>query len=247
MDSGLNRNAGIFVKNFYYPVLRKKASDRELLWAGRVVTLLFGALVILAALKFAELEELEIFDLVLQFGALVGVPYSIPLVMGMFVKRVPPWAALTTVLIGFGVSYAVKYVIDPDLFRQVMSLDGAMSENELDSFYFYTASVLGNVLIAGGWFLATTRFYNVSSEKSQQRDSAFFERMNTPLNAPVDSADHDKLDSLQHALLGKLCLVYGSFIMLMALIPNTLEGRLCFLFCGGVVAVIGWCLRTANK
>ena len=43
MDSGLNRNAGIFVKNFYYPLLRKKASDRELLWAGRVVTLLFGA------------------------------------------------------------------------------------------------------------------------------------------------------------------------------------------------------------
>jgi len=31
--------------------------------------------------------------------------------------------------------------------------------------------------------------------------------------------------------------------MLMALIPNPLEGRLCFLFCGGVVAVTGACLR----
>ncbi|MCC5021829.1 MAG: hypothetical protein J6386_03070 [Candidatus Synoicihabitans palmerolidicus] len=30
MDSGLNRNAGIFVKNFYQPVLRPAAADREL-------------------------------------------------------------------------------------------------------------------------------------------------------------------------------------------------------------------------
>jgi Na+/proline symporter len=30
MDSGLNRNAGIFVKNFYFPVLRKHANDLDI-------------------------------------------------------------------------------------------------------------------------------------------------------------------------------------------------------------------------
>lgn len=246
MDSGLNRNAGIFVKNFYYPVLRKEASDGELLWAGRVVTLLFGVLVILAALKFVSLKELPIFDLMLQFGALVGLPYSIPLVLGMFVKRVPPWAAWSTVLIGFGVSFLVKNVIDPDHFRQLLAMDGEMTGNE-ESFYFYTASVLGNVLIAGGWYLFTTRFYDRSSQESQQRDAAFFERMETPLVTTDNSGNGEDLDFQQHALLGKLCLVYGSCIMLMALIPNPIEGRLCFLFCGGVVAATGWCLRAARK
>jgi Na+/proline symporter len=246
MDSGLNRNAGIFVKNFYYPVLRKRASDGELLWAGRVVTLLFGGLVICAALWFVALEELPIFDLMLQFGALVGLPYSIPLVLGMFVKRVPPWAAWSTMLIGFGVSYLVKNVIDPDLFRQLMAMEGELTANET-SFYFYTASVLGNLVIAGGWYLFTTQFYQKASADSQQRDAAFFERMSTVLVTSEGTADGSERDVQQRMLLGKLCLVYGGCIMLMALIPNGLEGRLCFLFCGGVVAATGWCLRAAVK
>lgn len=246
MDSGLNRNAGIFVKNFYYPVLRRKASDRELLWAGRVVTLTFGALVILAAVTFSSLKDLPIFDLMLQFGALVAFPYSIPLVLGMFVKRVPPWAAWSTVLVGFAVSFTVKNVLDPDLFRVAVGLESEMTKAERSSFYFYMASVLSIVVIAGGWYLLTTLFYQTSSAASQERDAAFFERMNTPLIDPEDTdetAALDQRDAQQRALLGKLCLVYGGCIMLMALIPNPLEGRLCFLFCGGVVAVTGACLR----
>ena len=246
MDSGLNRNAGIFVKNFYYPVLRKSATDGELLWAGRIVTLSFGALVILTALTLGSLKGLTIFDLMLQFGALIGLPYSIPLVLGMFVKRVPPWAAWTTVLIGFGVSYAVKFVVDPDLFRQVLGLGSELTSNE-ETFYYYTASVLANIVIAGGWFLLSTRFYKHSSEKSQQRDAEFFQRMNTPLITTDGPVDPESIDARQRTLLGKLCLVYGGFIMLMALIPNSIEGRLCFLFCGGVVAVTGWCLRAVKK
>jgi Na+/proline symporter len=242
MDSGLNRNAGIFVKNFYYPVLRKKASDQELLWAGRIVTLSFGTLVILAALTFGSFKDLPIFDLMLQFGALIALPYSIPLVLGMFVKRVPSWAAWTTVLIGFGVSFLVKNIVDPNLFRSVMGLDGELNANELN-FYFYTASVLANTVIAGGWYMFTSRFYNQSSIEAQQRDEAFFSRINAPFVDSDGPENSDELDSRQRSLLGKLCLIYGGFIMLMTLIPNPIEGRLCFLFCGGVVAVTGWCLR----
>ena len=44
-------------------------------------------------------------------------------------------------------------------------------------------------------------------------------------------------------MLGNLCLVYRGRIMLVPLMPNLVEGRLCFLFCGGVVAGIGLCLR----
>lgn len=246
MDSGLNRNAGIFVKNFYYPVLRRQASDGELLWAGRAVTLLFGTLVIMAALKFVALKELPIFDLMLQFGALVGLPYSIPLVLGMFVKRVPPWAPWSTVLIGFGVSYTVKYVLDPDLFRQALGMDAKLTNGE-EAFYFYTASVLANAVIAGGWFLFTTRFYDRVSVENKQRDRAFFDRMNTPLVSSGEPRVGDHIDHQQRSLLGKLCLVYGGMISLMALIPNPDGGSGCFLFCGGVVAVTGWFLWAAKK
>jgi hypothetical protein len=48
-------------------------------------------------------------------------------------------------------------------------------------------------------------------------------------------------------LLGALCLVYGVFILLLMLIPNRLNGRLAFLFCGGVVFTIGAILFAVSK
>ena len=39
IDSGLNRNAGIIVKNFYHPIIHKKASPKELLVMGKVMCL----------------------------------------------------------------------------------------------------------------------------------------------------------------------------------------------------------------
>jgi len=242
MDSGLNRNAGIFVKNFYFPVIRKHATDLELLWAGRIVTLGFGMLVILAALAFSTLKDLAIFDLMLQFGALIALPYSIPLVLGIFVKRVPPWAAWTTVLVGFAVSFVVKNVVDPDLFRRVMGMEEGLSSDE-SNFYFYMASVLANVAICGGWFLTTTLFYRRSSPEFKKREGEFFTRMQTPV---LDRAEHEESDRRQRVMLGNLCFLYGGLIMLMTLIPNSWEGRLCFLFCGGVVAATGWRLRAST-
>jgi Na+/proline symporter len=239
MDSGLNRNAGIFVKNFYLPVLRQHASDREQLLAGKITTLGFGILVILAALTFSTFDQLPIFDLMLQFGSLVALPYSIPLVMGVFVKRVPHWAAWSTVLIGFCVSFLVKNVIAPELARAFLGLGVAMTEREVN-FYFYLASVFGNVLIGGGWFLATTLFYDRTSPIAQQRDTEFFDQMETPV---LDDAELEESDRQQRVLLGNLCFAYGGLIVLMALIPNPWDGRLCFLFCGGIVCAVGAALR----
>jgi hypothetical protein len=48
-------------------------------------------------------------------------------------------------------------------------------------------------------------------------------------------------------LLGGLCLVYGAFILLLLLIPNRFNGRLCFLFCGGVIFTIGAILFLISK
>jgi hypothetical protein len=42
MDSGLNRNAGYFIKNFYQAQLRPAASEREQLVAGKITTIVFG-------------------------------------------------------------------------------------------------------------------------------------------------------------------------------------------------------------
>ena len=160
-------------------------------------------------------------------------------VLGVFVKKVPHWAAWSTVLIGFCVSFLVKNIIDPDVARSLLGLEEAMTTNEVN-FYFYLASVFGNILIAGTWFMFTTLFYSKSSPASQKLDREFFERMETPV---LDRAEQEEIDQQQRTLLGNLSFAYGGLILLMALIPNSMEGRLCFLFCGGIVCAVAACLR----
>ncbi|HKK66566.1 MAG TPA: hypothetical protein VJ946_00090, partial [Bacteroidales bacterium] len=61
IDSGLNKNAGIFVRNFYKPILRKDASEKEYLVVGKIMTAVFGLLIISAALIIST-SELGLFD-----------------------------------------------------------------------------------------------------------------------------------------------------------------------------------------
>ena len=68
MDTGLNRNAGIIVKNFYQPVFRPNASPEHLLLAGKVISALFGALIIVAALGMQSIKEYDLFDIMILFG-----------------------------------------------------------------------------------------------------------------------------------------------------------------------------------
>jgi SSS family solute:Na+ symporter len=98
------------------------------------------------------------------------------------------------------------------------------------------------ILGAGlAWFLFTKLFYRYETPANK----AEIERYCTNLATPVDYAKEEKsaaTDDKQSWLIGWLCLPYGAVVTLMALIPNPLVGRLSFVFCGGVVMLIGWAL-----
>jgi solute:Na+ symporter, SSS family len=69
------------------------------------------------------------------------------------------------------------------------------------------------------------------------------------MRRPIDFQKEigEESDSQQGLVLGMLCLYYGGFITLLALIPNPLIGRLGFVFCGAVVVAIGLALRRAAR
>ncbi|HYD85378.1 MAG TPA: hypothetical protein VEA63_15035, partial [Opitutus sp.] len=91
MDHGLNRNAGVFVRSVYVPLIRPNAGEREQVLAGRISTLAFGGIVILTALLYSTWKDLGVFNLMFGFSALLGIPYAVPMVLCLFVKRVPDW------------------------------------------------------------------------------------------------------------------------------------------------------------
>jgi solute:Na+ symporter, SSS family len=244
MDSGLNRNAGIFVKSFYQTIVRPRATDRELVVAGKLTTTIMGVMVILAGLFFSRLEHLGLFNLMLLFGTLVAVPYSLPLVLCLFVKRTPPWAGWSTVFICFAVSLVTTYYLDAAWLRRTFELGTTLTKAD-ESNWPVAAGLFMNVGIGCIWFFSTRLFWNSSSAEYRARVEKFFVQMRTPIDFKREIGEES--DSQQGAVLGLLCLYYGGFISLLALIPNPFVGRMGFLFCGGVVVLIGLALRRAAR
>lgn len=244
MDSGLNKNAGIFVRNFYQPILRKNASERELVIAGKTTTIIFGVLVILAALYIENIKEFGLFDVMQLFSSLINVPYAIPLILALIIKRTPRWTAWSTVLVGLLTSIYVQYFLDPEIIRKIIGLDSPFTGREAKDYLFFTSMIL-NVIVGTAWFVGTSYFAKYNREPVKKSQDEFYKRMTTPVLS--DPEKTKKQDGSQLKILGLLCLVYGSFIILLVLIPNSLIGRMCFVFAGGVIAGIGGILYLQSR
>jgi SSS family solute:Na+ symporter len=241
MDSGLNKNAGFFIKNFYQPLFRPRASDVQLLRVGRIVTLLLGLTVIYLAVRMAEIKDLGLFLMMQRVSILVGVPVTVPLLLGLVIRHTPPWSAWSTVLVGFLGSIFIGRFFTPEwgaaFFGHAAPPDAASREYWIQGFQFFA-----NVILASAWFIGTKLFWSRCAPDYRARVDAFFTQMNTPIDFEREEGLGAANDNQQSSAVGWLSLAYGVFVCLLALIPNPLVGRLAFLGCGGVVIFIGWLL-----
>jgi SSS family solute:Na+ symporter len=236
MNTTLNINSGIMVRNIYKPLFRKTASERELLIAARVCTLLLGGWTILVGIWFSKLTQMPLFEWVLLLAGLVSIPLTVPLVLGLFIKKTPGWSAWSTVLLGLAVAYWAKFILSPQRVAEVIGISRELTAGETSDIQF-AAMILSVSVVTPIWFLLTRRFYNRVPAERQRDVDEFFKNMDTPVLAESD--EHGHTDALQYKRLGILCLAYGGFTLLGVLIPNALTGRICFLFCGGVIVLTG--------
>lgn len=244
MDSGLNRNAGIFVRNFYLPHIRPRATEREMLLVGKISTVTLGGCIILAAIEFSQLEGIGLFDLMLQFGALVAIPMQVPLIWGIVVKRVPDWASWVTILVGLCVSFSVKTWITPGWLEGALGLDTGFSNRESGDLSLILGVSL-NLAVGSAVYLGSALFYREPRGRRKEEVDGFF----AALAKPVDSSETGsaRRDASQGKALGVLSMIYGGFVLLLVFIPNPLLGRLSFLFCGGVLLGIGVVLARVGQ
>jgi len=236
MDIGLNKNAGFFVKNFYQVLVRPLAPEAELLLVSKVVTFLFGILVILAALSFST-WKIGLFNLMLQFGALIAVPSSIPLIWGTLIKRAPFWAGWTTVMVGFVTSLVAKYVLTPGWLEKLMGWNSSpLSRREADD-WVLVLGVLLNVVVCSTWFLGSCLFARYRPAQEREQVEKFFNQMRTRVDFHLEEGGAN--DAQQYRTLGKMSLIYGAFISLLLLIPNPAPGRLGMFACAGTMLGVG--------
>ena len=236
MDSGMNRSAGIFIRNFFKPFLNQQATERQQLLMGKVVTGIFGSMVIVVALLIDYWREANLFTIVLDVAVTIEIPLVVPLLLGMFIKRTPGWGAWTTALLGVAVALAIYAAWNADWLHGLFPSLSELAEYE--SYYLrYCITMVSVVILAGGWYLFTSLWYTRSAPVYRDNVDEFFETMNRPID-PIKDQVPDQ-DRAQYHTLGLLCLIYGGFVLLLTLIPNSSTGRLCFVFCGGSILTIG--------
>lgn len=243
IDSGLNRNAGIFVKNFFQPILAPNISETKLMVVSRVVTIAFGALIISLALFLNSLKEMSLFDAMLYMSALLGFPQMIPSFLGFFVKKTPDWAAWATILVGAAVSFVVAVVLQPEDVERWLGLSTDLTKREWTD-AIVAISLISHIVITGGFFCLTTLFYRGLHTDRENAVARFFTNINTPL--VKREGDHAHLDNRQRILLGRMIAIAGVLVMAMTVIPNSLGSRLIFLACGGAVFLVGFLLFSST-
>ncbi len=244
MDSGLNKNTGFFIKNFYQPVLRPGATDTHLLKAGKITTAVFGLMIILVALGMSQLKGLTLFQLTQRLSILIGIPIIVPLFLGLLVKRTPPWSAWSTVVVGFLSSLWITNNLTAEwaaeFFGRGRALDAVSAE-----YWRQSAELFGNVAICSLWFIGTKFFWARAPAETHARVAEFFQRLNTPIDFAREEGDGN--DARQSRVVGWLCVAYGAFVALLAVIPNPAAGRLAFIGCGAIVFGIGLALLAAAR
>lgn len=245
MDSGLNRSAGIMCMNFYKPVIKGgEATDSELMLVGKIVTFLFGVIIVLVGLFIASLKELSLFDIMLQMGSLIQMPILIPLFLAIFIRRVPDWAPWATVVLGIGVSLVSKYILTSDMIGATLGMN--FTGRESSDLVFIVSMVL-HLTVTVGFFFWTRRFYNGLSPKRHEEVDAFFDDIATPV---ISEEGVSETDLEQRNKLGTLAMIYGATIFLLPLIPQP-DGRtgalLGFGLTGGIVLGLGALLKLSAR
>lgn len=238
MDAGLNKNVGIAIRSLYKPVFKPNASEKHLLVAGKICTLIFGVIIILLALKINEYRESNLFDFVNQLAANLLMPLALPLIYGLFYKRTPGWSAWSTALVAGAASWLLGKYFTPEMFQHWLGWTQPLSANETTYLKLAVTTLGGTVIVGSAWYFFTSLFYQAAPAAEQKRIEDFF----TNLRRPVDKKNTEGVQTAIYKLLGALCMVYGGFILLLMVIPNRATGRLAFLFCGGVMFGVGWIL-----
>ena len=101
-----NVTAGVLTKDIYQRLFNPNAKDKEILWVGRLMTLFLGALITLGALYVGGFGGA--FEANKLFTGLFALPMTLPLVLGIVLKRPRPWGALATVLGGMILGLALN-------------------------------------------------------------------------------------------------------------------------------------------
>ncbi|MEI8039399.1 MAG: hypothetical protein WCJ14_13510 [Verrucomicrobiota bacterium] len=273
LDASVNQGVGILVRNFYLPVVNPACSEKKLLVISKFCTAGFGMIIIGLGIYISFHRTLPLFDLLNLLGVSLWLPLAIPMCLGLFYHRTPSWSSWTTVLIGLTMSFLASFGIKAspvinlgsiqgagqlwleshlhvslptiaDVVGWIPGMHGPFKPEEITQFSLI-ATAFGVALVCIAWFYFTSLFYDASPAAYKEQVEEFFGRLKTPIEDLTEEQVQENHKIV--GAIGMLCIIFGSFVLLLIAVPNPPGKRFAFVFCGGLVFGVGWLLRRLAK
>lgn len=233
MDTGLNMVTGTLTRNFW-PWLRRilglpDPATRTELNVCRWVTASLGLLIIGLSLMLSSQKSFQLFDAYFVVSTIIGLPVTLPLVAGLFIRRLP------------FVSYFIiaGFSCLPSMLSMWDSLVKADPWTVQDRALWVIAFGILGIFVS----LLLRRWEDPSSRK---QINEMFVRMRTPV--PPDKSFSASNDYAQLRTMGRVCLAAGIFLLVLVFLSTDMPGRLAALFVAGFVLFVGWLLvRSARR
>ncbi len=238
MDDSLSGSAAIITRSIYLPLMRPKASEKELVLVGRLATVFLGAVTILIAIMYTTWKDVGVFKLMQNFSALLGVPVAVPMVLCLVVRRAPDWAAWSTVAVSMTLVVVLSLLFSLAPVQGFVTGLGGSTYLQLFQEHDYAFFVVFNIVVGSLWYLgASFLFPGRMSEPRRAQVADFFRRFDTPLTEQELAAEGS--DTYRTAGIGKLVMGFSAFVALLLFVPNTATDRLAILFCTGFSGATG--------
>jgi hypothetical protein len=118
LSAQFNLKSAILSKDVYQTLIRKNAGDRELLAVGWINTFLIGAMTTGIA-TFMAASGKSVFQIMLTFNTLISLAYGPPALLGLVIRRTPPWSGLASFMTGLVLGILGAFVFHWSLIQQV--------------------------------------------------------------------------------------------------------------------------------
>ncbi|HEX6626192.1 MAG TPA: hypothetical protein VF064_20920, partial [Pyrinomonadaceae bacterium] len=191
---------GILAKDLYQGYVRRDATEKHMLTASRLASLLVGVVMIVVALVFA-MGTTGIFTLLFILESIFLLPLGLPLLYGMLVKRGPWWSAVFAYSVGAATSLFVNFYLN-------RYLGWGLNETYLIGVPAITTTV--------GFFVPVLLIKPTGEFAG--RVSAFFKKLATPISPATELGESGMSGRGQLAIVGKVTTGIGlaCFLMLLA-------------------------------
>jgi SSS family solute:Na+ symporter len=212
LDVSLNAAAGNITQNIYPAACRKLKitpwDGRARLILAKLVTLFCASCVIGCALTMAKLGKNGVFDVLMSVMGTIAAPISVPMVLGLFIRRVPLAAVFSAIGAGFGVSLAIFLVSQ---FPQLLQITP----------WTFQSQVGVTIAVSLVVFFAV-RALCKPGETMLAMEQEFFSRRDRPVDFEAEIGEAN--DNRQLRVIGAFGVALGLAVLLL-LIPASSAGH----------------------